>query len=135
MKSDYEYPLRIQTSPLGFFVCIPYVFFSEVYFFRQKRFFFTLGNQVLGVLAVQDNDDALYISSLAVSPFFRRIGVATQMLDYATVVASKLHKAGVELSVSKANAPALSLYSKYGFRKKREKRRSFILRKDIKKAP
>jgi ribosomal protein S18 acetylase RimI-like enzyme len=134
MKSDYEYSLRIERPQLSPLVCIPYVFFSEVYFFRQRRFFITFEDQVLGVLALHSNDETLYISMLAVSPFFRKIGVATYMLDYAAVIAERLDKAALELSVLKANAPALALYLKYGFRKKKEKRRSFILRKDISKA-
>jgi ribosomal protein S18 acetylase RimI-like enzyme len=134
MKVDYEFPFRIQKSPQGFFACIPYVAFSEIYFFRQMRFFVTLEDQVLGVLALQEKDEALYISVLAVSPFFRKTGVATYMLDYAAAIANKLDKAALELSVSKANAPALSLYLKYGFRKKKERRRSWILRKTIEKA-
>jgi ribosomal protein S18 acetylase RimI-like enzyme len=115
-------------------VCIPWVLFSEIYFFRQKRYFITIGNQPVGILALQDKDEILYISTLAVSPFFRKIGLATRMLDYATMIAGKLNKADVELSVFKANAPALSLYLKYGFKKNKEKRRSFIMRKDIRKA-
>ena len=134
MKSDYEHSPRIWRPPLSYFVCIPWVLFSEIYFFRQKRYFITLEDQALGILALQDKDETLYISMLAVSPFFRKIGVATHMLDYAAVMADKLNKVALELSVLKANAPALSLYLKYGFRKKKEKKRSFVLRKNIKKA-
>jgi ribosomal protein S18 acetylase RimI-like enzyme len=134
MKSDYEDAHEIWRPPLAYFICIPYVLFSEIYFLRQKRFFITLENQPVGILALQDRDEILYISTLAVSPFFRKIGLATRMLDYAAMIAAKLNKADVELSVFKANAPALSLYLKYGFKKNKEKRRSFRMKRDIRKA-
>jgi ribosomal protein S18 acetylase RimI-like enzyme len=37
-------------------------------------------------------------------------------------------------SVTKANSPALKLYKKYGFRKKKEGINSYILRKDVGRA-
>jgi ribosomal protein S18 acetylase RimI-like enzyme len=134
MKSDYEDSPAIWRPPLSYFVCVPWVLFSEIYFSRQKRYLVSLEDQAVGILALQDKDEILYISMLAVSPFFRKIGVATHMLDYAAEMAGRLNRSGVELSVLKANAPALSLYLKYGFAKKKEKRRSFLMRKDIRKA-
>jgi ribosomal protein S18 acetylase RimI-like enzyme len=131
MKSDYEESPRIWRPPLAYFMCIPWVLFSEIYFFRQKRYFIAFENQAVGILALQDRDEILYISMLAVSPLFRKIGLATRMLDYTTMIAGKLNKAHVELSVLKANTPAINLYLKYGFRKNKEKKRSFIMRKDI----
>jgi ribosomal protein S18 acetylase RimI-like enzyme len=133
MKSDYEDSPRIWRPPLSYFVCVPWVLFSEIYFSRQKRYLVSLEDQAVGILALQDKDE-IYISMLAVSPFFRKIGVATHMLNYATEMADRLNKSAVELAVLKVNAPALSLYLKYGFAKKMEKRRSFIMRKDIRKA-
>jgi ribosomal protein S18 acetylase RimI-like enzyme len=132
MKSEYDHRVSIERPPLGLFVVVPYILFSEIYFFRQKRYFIILKQLIVGVLALRDDDDTIYVSSLAVSPFFRKIGVATNMLNYAAVMANRLHKNAVELSVVKANTPALSLYLKYGFRKKTERRRSFLLRKDVK---
>jgi ribosomal protein S18 acetylase RimI-like enzyme len=134
MKSDYNYPLLIERPPLSLFVCIPYVLFSEIYFFGQKRYFVILGEQIVGVIALQENVEGLYVASLAVSPFYRKIGIATYMLNWAELMANHLCLGALELSVSKANRPALRLYLKLGFRKKKEKRRSFVLRKDIKKS-
>lgn len=131
-KSDYENPLSIESHPLSLFVAIPYVMFTEAYFFRQKRYFITREQQIVGILALQERTDTLYVSSLAVSPFYRKIGVATYILNYAAMMAGRLHKDALELSVVKANTPALRLYKKYGFRQKKEKRRSFILRKNLK---
>ena len=113
------------------FIVIPYVLFSEVYFFRQRRYFIAVKQQIVGVLAFEDGTEGLYISNLAVSPFYRRIGVATYLLNYTTALARQLNKNILELSVNKMNTPALKLYMKYGFGKKKEGFSSYILRKDV----
>jgi ribosomal protein S18 acetylase RimI-like enzyme len=116
------------------FIFIPYVAFSEVYFFRQRRYFATLRQQIVGVFAFEDRARVLYISNLSVSPFYRRIGVATYLLNHAVIFARQLNESALELSVNKANSPALKLYKKYGFRKKKEGINSYILRKDVGRA-
>jgi ribosomal protein S18 acetylase RimI-like enzyme len=121
----------IESHPLGLFIVIPYIMFSEAYFFRRKRYFTILKQQIVGTLALQEKADTLNIINLAASPFYRKIGVATYMLDFSATVAKRLHKNSLELSVLKANTPALKLYVKSGFRKKKEKRRSFILTKSL----
>jgi ribosomal protein S18 acetylase RimI-like enzyme len=68
---------------------------------------------------------------VAVSPFYRKIGVATYILNHAHMMARQLGKSALELSVLKTNLPALRLYRKSGFREKKEKRRSLILGKDL----
>jgi ribosomal protein S18 acetylase RimI-like enzyme len=75
----------------------------------------------------------LYISSLAVSPDCRRIGIATYALNRAAAIARKLGKEAIELAVLKRNIPAVRLYERHGYRTEEERRRSFILRKQIKK--
>jgi ribosomal protein S18 acetylase RimI-like enzyme len=73
----------------------------------------------------------LYISSLAVSPDCRRVGIATYALNQAAAIASKFCKEALELAVLKKNTPAVGLYERRGYRVEEEKRRSFILRKKI----
>jgi len=130
-KRDYRKGFSIESSPLFLFILIPYVVFSEVYFFRHVRYFVTLGQQVIGVFAFEDRTEVLYISNLAVSPNYRKIGVATYILNHAVALAKQLNKSAIELSVNKANLPALKLYKKYGFRKLKEGASSYILRKDV----
>ena len=113
------------------FIIIPYIVFSEVYFFRQRRYFVTLKQQIVGVIAFQDRTEALYISNLSVSPFYRRIGVATYLLNRAAKLTRQFGLSVIELSVNKANTPALNLYEKYGFKKKGERFSSYILNKDV----
>jgi ribosomal protein S18 acetylase RimI-like enzyme len=121
----------MEGGPLGMFVVIPYVALSEMYFFRQWRYFIVLQHRVVGVLALREEVRTLYISSLAVSPDCRRIGIATYALNYAAVIASKLCKDALELSVLKKNTPAFRLYKRHGYQVEEEKRRSFILKKQV----
>ena len=130
-KSDYENRFSIESHPLSLSVAIPYILFAEIYFFKQRRYFVILKKRIVGVIALQEKAETLYISSLSVSPFYRKTGVATYMLNHAIAMAEQLHKNTLELSVLKANTPALRLYVKSGFRKKKERKRTFILGKNV----
>lgn len=121
----------MEGGPFAVFVVIPYVAFSEIYFFKQWRYFVLLEHRVVGVLALRDDIRTLYISSLAVSPEYRRSGIATYALNHAAAIASKLRREALELAVLKKNTAAIRLYEAQGYRKKEEKRRSFILIKQI----
>ena len=123
----------MEGGPVGIFFVIPYVALAEIYFFKQWRYFIVLEHRVVGVLALQEEIRTLYISSLAVSPDCRRIGIATYALNQAATIASKLCKEALELAVLKKNAPAVRLYVRHGYRVEEEKRRSLILRKQIMK--
>jgi ribosomal protein S18 acetylase RimI-like enzyme len=123
----------MEGGPFAAFFIVPYVAFSELYFFKQWRFFILLGHQTVGVLALTEEIRTLYVSSMAVSPDYRRIGVATYALNQAAAIASKLCKEALELNVLKKNTPAVRLYKRLGYRLKEEKRRSLILRKQISK--
>jgi len=130
-KNDCNNCFLIENHPLFMFIVIPYIVISEVYFFRQRRYFITQKQQIVGLFALREKPEAVYIVNLAVSPFHRKLGVATQALNYSAKIAQLLHKGDLELSVLKANSPALRLYLKYGFTKKKEKRRLVILKKDL----
>jgi len=121
----------MEGGPFAVFVVIPYVVFSEIYFFKQWRYFILLEHRVVGVLALRDDIRTLYISSMAVSPEYRRIGLATYALNQAAAIASKLRKEALELAVLKKNTPAIRLYEAHGYRTKEKKRRSLILIKQI----
>lgn len=132
-KRGYERGFSIESGPLGVAVVmvIPYVMFSEVYFWRQRRYFAIMRQQIVGLIALEERAETLYVSNLAVSPLFRRIGVASYVLSYVALKARKLGKKALELSVNKANIPAIRLYIEYGFRLRAEKPRTFILRREI----
>ncbi len=123
----------MEGGPFAMFVVIPYIAFSELYFFKQWRYFIVLEHRVVGVLALREEISTLYISSLAVSPGCRRIGIATYALNHAAAIAGKLCKEALELAVLKKNSPAIRLYERHGYRVEEEKRRSLTLRKQIAK--
>jgi len=133
-RSDYSRGFSLESSPLFMFIIVPYVLFSEIYFFGQKRYFVTIEKQIVSVLALENRTNVLYISNLAVSPFYRRMGMATYLLGFAVGLARQHDKNALELSVNKANTPALRLYAKQGFRKEGERYSSYVLRKDVKGA-
>jgi ribosomal protein S18 acetylase RimI-like enzyme len=97
-KSAYEDRLSIEIHSLSLFIAIPYIIFSEVYFFGQKRHFIIIRQQIIGLFALKQKAEALYISSLATSPMYRRMGVATCILNHALTVADQLQKKALELS-------------------------------------
>jgi ribosomal protein S18 acetylase RimI-like enzyme len=117
----------LESRPFGTFIIIPYVFFAESYFFLSLRYFATIGQRIVGLVAFQENGEALFISVLASHPFYRKMGIASFVLDYAVMLARKLGKASLELAVLKMNKPALKLYNDFGFYLKEEKRRSYVL--------
>ncbi|HVP26186.1 MAG TPA: GNAT family N-acetyltransferase [Candidatus Bathyarchaeia archaeon] len=116
---------------LASLIVVPYILIADVYFFRAARFFLMLKEQVVGVLAVREENETLFISSLAVAPEYRRQGIATHILNYVSKLAARLDKKWVDLSVLKSNVPAQRLYLKYGFVMHKEKKLSIILRKNI----
>jgi len=113
------------------FVIVPYILMAEVIFFRGWRYFVKLKGQVVGILAVHERMEALFINSLAVSPECRRLGIATHILIYAEELAMRLRRKRLELSVLKRNIPAQKLYKRFGFAKKEEKMWSFVLSKEV----
>jgi ribosomal protein S18 acetylase RimI-like enzyme len=116
---------------LSHVVAIPYILALEIVFFGKKRHFVKSGERVVGMFVLREKSDTLYISSLAVAPEYRRLGIATYILKYANAWARRLNKKWLELGVSKLNAPALRLYRKFGFAKKEERKWSLVLKKDI----
>ena len=115
-------------SPL---TVIPYILAMEVILFRGNRYFVKLKEQVVGMFVIREKPEALYINSIAVAPEYRRLGIATYILNYVNKLVKQLDKKWLELSVLKVNIPALRLYMKVGFAEKEEKKLSLILKKSI----
>jgi len=119
---------------LGFFVVVPYIASLEIILFKTRRYSVKFKNQMVGLFAAEQDQNCLYISTLAVVPEARRRGVATCILNYSERLAEKTSMTTIELSVLKTNIPAQKLYFEFGFRKKTESRMSLILQKRIGKA-
>jgi ribosomal protein S18 acetylase RimI-like enzyme len=131
-RTESDVRFLLENGPLSVFVVIPYVLFSEIYFFRQWRFFIVAKEGIAGLLALEEEDDEIYISSLAVSPAYRRMGIASYALSFSQNFARNTDKNAVELMVVKRNVPAIRLYLKHGFRLEKEMRRSLVLKKGVK---
>jgi GNAT superfamily N-acetyltransferase len=130
--SGYEDPRSIESHRLlAPLVVAPYIMIMEVILLRGKRYFVSLGEQVVGVFATHRRSGSLFVGSLAVSPHYRNLGIATRMLNQANEMAKQLSVKWLELTVVKTNLPALRLYRKFGFTIKLERKRSFVLRKKV----
>jgi ribosomal protein S18 acetylase RimI-like enzyme len=79
-----------------------------------------------GAVAVRDNIVCAFgmltlwprtaeISDLIVSPLYRDQGVGSQMIQYLTDVARRLHAQTLEIGVALTNPRALALYRRLGF--------------------
>jgi len=112
-------------------IAVPYILACEVVFLRGRRFFVKLKDHVAGVFIVRSRAESLYVSSLAVAPQYRRLGLGMFILQFAENVAADAGRKWLELSVLKTNWPARRLYEKAGFKVFKEKQRSLTLRKRV----
>jgi ribosomal protein S18 acetylase RimI-like enzyme len=71
-------------------IAVPYILACEGIFFRNQRYFVKLRDRVFGLLILNEKPSALCISSLAVAPEFRRLGIASYILSYAERAAEML---------------------------------------------
>jgi ribosomal protein S18 acetylase RimI-like enzyme len=117
---------------LSILTVVPYILSMELIFFRAKRYFVTLGENVIGVVVFREKPGSLLVASLGVAKEYRRLGVATYVLRRAEKLAIQLGKQWLELTVLKGNTPAQRLYVKSGFSAVKEKRMSFIMKKQAK---
>ena len=119
------------TRLLASLIIVPYILSCEPIFLRRRRYFAKLKNRVVGVLILHEKPDALHISSLAVAPEYRRHGIAEQILNFSEKIAKRRGKRWLELTVLRKNNPARQLYEKSGFVKKKERRWSLVLQKEV----
>ncbi len=89
------------------------------------RFFVAVkNNKVLGYVGINCIIDEGYITNVAVSPEYRRKGVGEALLNCVFSHALDEGLGFVSLEVRESNAPAISLYEKFGF-KTEGKRKNF----------
>jgi len=68
----------------------------------------------VGMMYVLDEG---YISNVAVSPEYRRRGIADELIDRLCAICETLKLSFVTLEVRAGNMPAVALYEKHGFRR------------------
>ena len=72
----------------------------------------------IGFLFLEENTDWLYsIEYVWVDPKYRKMGLATRLLNYAMILAKEKGAKKVNLNVYANSAKAIDLYRKLGFRK------------------
>jgi GNAT superfamily N-acetyltransferase len=113
------------------FIAIPYTLGWTVYNHGGRKYFVKLGEQIVAVFTLSMRHESIIISSLGVSPGYRRLGIGLFILSEIEKLCRKMKVEWLELSVLKGNTPARRLYEKFGFTIIAEKRWSFILRKRI----
>ena len=74
------------------------------------------GNTLCGVLSAYFVADEVQIMNLAVSPSFRRNGIAFGLLERLLIEAENRKSAIISLEVAENNLSALALYEKLGFK-------------------
>src|SRR5919204_3412655 len=71
--------------------------------------------RVVGFCSVWQVADEMHINNLAVRPEFRRMGVATALLNHALGEAARLGARRATLEVRRSNDAARRLYERFGF--------------------
>jgi ribosomal protein S18 acetylase RimI-like enzyme len=130
-SSEHGTAMPFGNSRLVPLVAVAYILGAEVMFLRNRRFFVKSNGRVVGLLILREKPNALHISSLAVASELRRFGIASWILNCAERMAKRLGKGYLELSVLKKNFAARSLYQKYGFSVKQERKRTLVLTKRV----
>ncbi|MDQ4081548.1 MAG: ribosomal protein S18-alanine N-acetyltransferase [Actinomycetota bacterium] len=73
------------------------------------------GGRLVGYLIISRHVDAWHIMNVAVSPAYRRHGIATQMLEELFQVTATDENRGYTLEVRVSNASAIAVYDRLGF--------------------
>ncbi len=126
-ESEGGMPFFLRSNMLHLIIAIPYVFLAEAIFLHTTRFFVTVDRQIAGLFSLSIREKSIFINTLSVAPNFRRLGIATSILDVVTKLARRTGKEMVELSVLKTNRPALNLYLKFGMTLRQNRKWSLIL--------
>jgi len=74
-----------------------------------------LGEQILGYCGLYQVFNEGALTNIAVSPDYRGMGIAGKLLEAVFVYAAERGIEAFTLEVRESNAPAIHLYSKYGF--------------------
>jgi ribosomal protein S18 acetylase RimI-like enzyme len=134
-KSQQNRAMFFRIPPiLSALLSIPYLVSLELILLKTRRYFVVLENQIVGLFAIEQYYDSLYVATLAVAQEVWRHSIATCILDCITSLGKRMNADSIELSVLRTNIPAQKLYVKCGFGKKAENPLSLILTKRIRDA-
>lgn len=80
---------------------------------EESFFGFFIGEELVGFIAVENEDGLLRISRLVVSPVNFGKGVGSQLVQY--ILDHERHGQKIVVSTGEKNLPAKALYEKFGF--------------------
>lgn len=83
---------------------------ETAYFFIAKKL-----NSICGYIGMHIVIDECYIANIAVSPKWHRNGIGCALLQHAIKTAKNKNASFISLEVRKSNKAAISLYEKFGF--------------------
>ena len=72
-------------------------------------------DKLLGYVGMMYVLDEGYIANVAVSPEYRRLGIADALIEKLLLISDELGLSFVTLEVRASNIPAIGLYTKHGF--------------------
>lgn len=120
---------------------------SELTKATSNFYFIYVNQQIAGYLKVNWNQtqsedygpETLEIERIYVKPAFKRLGLGSELINQAVIVASERHKKAIWLGVWEHNQAAIKFYKKLGFKPISEhyfklgsdKQRDIIMQKDI----
>jgi len=79
-------------------------------------YFVKIETKMVGLFAIQEQNESLVIASLGVAKEYRRRGIGTYILGCIETIARHMGKKRLEVGVWRKNIPAQRLYRKYGFK-------------------
>ena len=93
------------------------------------------GDKLIGLIVAYINDtqnQAAFITYVRIAPEYRGKGIASGLLtECLESIKWNFGFTSVSLEVARNNAPAISLYGKFGFSTFRESKSSFFMKKDL----
>lgn len=104
-----------------------YAFLSELESNRFAHYLVACGEEeVLGYGGIWVVLDEAHITTLAVHPGYRGLGIGTLLLESLIALARQRSVERITLEVRPSNAPAQYLYRKYGFKVRGVRKRYYI---------
>ncbi|SPS07069.1 GNAT family N-acetyltransferase [Latilactobacillus sakei] len=97
---------------------------SEIANPNSAFYFIKHNGNIAGYLKLNSNDaqtenpnpDSMEVERIYILPTFKRLGLGTQLIEYAIETAQEAHKSHIWLGVWEHNAVALAFYTKLGFK-------------------
>lgn len=80
-----------------------------------RYYFVMLGEETIGYIGIQPEDELLFLSKLYLKKEYRGHGYGRQMIDFVVQQARELGKSGVYLTVNRFNDGSVGVYRATGF--------------------